>query len=368
MFPIMANANILIGFSGYYGHNNNLLRDNNSISTHVQSLNIKLGFEQNWRLYQFNCATSLTDTQYQSSEQDNTQLKQFQCLNEYNPTENQNISLNLSSQNYDETRGTGISRNNPNILNQPDNLTDNHAKLTYQYQTSQSQGIKLGIALGHQDKQYRSKRLIALQNNRTQNEFDLSFGYLFQQNTYGFIRYSIADNQFSDAPSRDNQDQIIALGLSWQASAMTSFKAEAGQQNKSYQQSADTQSEYWSLSASWSPKTYSTFTLSSFNRQQSSLLTDSNTQQNQTISLNWQHQWSSQLSSRVLLSTQKIEQLAVNNRQEQKDSAGIGLNYKINSILSSELNWQYEKNQDNLNQLDYQQQIIGLSLKVEWAS
>lgn len=365
-----AHAKVSASFASQLGYTDNLLKTSDKISTMQQSLQAQLNMVHQWRQLNSNCGLSVSGTRYQASQNDNIANNHFHCVLSYQPSSQHTMSLNAGYNNADETRGSGISKNAPNNIDQPDQYTNQNLNLTYLYQTSPLQGFRFSSSIKLTDKNYQSARSLALQNNRQQNKLDLIVGYQSRKNTYWFTHYGISNSRFNEAEHRNNNVNTLALGLAWQATAITGFKAELGQQNKvnddHLNKNASNKSEYWSISATWAPKTYSVFTLNSRSYYQSSVLTDSNTQQNQTLSLDWRHSWNNRLDSQVGMSYQKYDQDSQDNRIEKLKSFNMSVAYTLNNRIKTKLSWQLQNNQDNLRQYSFRQQQIFLTFNLAW--
>lgn len=363
------HATLSSSISSQLGYTDNLLKTSDKLATAQQKLTAQMNIAHQWKRLNSDCGVSGAATRYQASEKDNVSGTHFYCGISYQPNSQHALTGNLKHQNADEIRGTGISKNAPENISRPDQYTHQNLSLAYQYKTSQLQGLRLTTALKQVNKTYQSERNIALQNNRQQNNLDLTIGYQSRKNTYWFAHYGISDNHFNNAIQRNNTLDTMAIGLAWQATGMTGFTAEIGQQNITNEitkHKAAKKSEYWSVSANWSPKTYSTLTLNSRSYFQSSLLNDANLQQSQTLNLNWRHGWSNRLISQIGVSYQKHQQDSKNNRTEKLKLFDISVAYTFNDRVNTKLSWQLQNNHDNLKQYSYRQQQVFLTVNLAW--
>lgn len=365
-----AHAQVTASVTGQLGYTDNLLKTTNKLATAQQKLQARLNLAQQWRQFNSSCGLSASGTRYQASENDNTYRNRYKCGLSFQPRQQHMYSLSAAYHNATETRGSGISKNAPENISQPDQYTEQLLNLAYQYQTSQQQGLRFSSGIKLTDKNYQSNRNLALQNNRQQKKLNLILGYQSRKNTYWFTHFGISDNAFNHAQQRNNKVNTLALGLAWQATAITGFKAEIGQQNKKnsahLNNKTSNKGEYWSISATWAPKTYSIFTLNSRSYYQSSVLNEANIQQNQTLSLDWRHSWNHRLMSQIGISYQKHHQDSQNNRIENLKSFNASIAYTLNNRIITKLSWQLQNNQDNLEQYNYRQQKIFLTLNFAW--
>jgi hypothetical protein len=102
-------------------------------------------------------------------------------------------------------------------------------------------------------------------------------------------------------PKRGGQENIIRGGMHWRATAKTTGDIRIGQ----YTHGLDDPSRPtvrafdWAATVSWAPLVYSVITLQTGNQQQPSYLANVFYIQNRYVSLNWVHDWSSALRTRV---------------------------------------------------------------------
>ncbi|KMT65581.1 hypothetical protein [Catenovulum maritimum] len=350
------------------GHTDNLLKTQEQLKTRYSELAANVQLRGQWRVMSIETGLNLNKTQFSESEQDNTEEKQVYLGFNWQADVQHGFSANLGYSDSDEFRGEGISKNDPEVLSTPDHYTFSNHALSYRYNPASEKGMIVRSSIGATSKEYESSRKIALDNNLDIKVANLDLGYQWRDGRFFYFHLAQNKYEFIDAAVRNNTSKIYALGLNWQATAITGFDFKLGQEITTEAiTSAEKESEYWSLTASWAPKTYSIFYLTSASQQSNSLYLDLALQLNREIKFSWQHTWANQMKTTLGYSRGNLKQLT-NDQLEKNTQLNMALSYQVNRLLDIELDYGYEKNIDSLDRFDYRQNVYGLNLIVKLGS
>lgn len=363
--PPLVEAQLTSGYSDNYQQTEN---KQSSASTQMK---LQLNLAMNWRSFDAGIHAKLSELDYQANS--SAQFSQNSVMGNiaWQPTNQQKLAINIGRVTADVEPWLGIRRDvyQTNINNDQsltiDQVVDAVSSINYSYKTPSEQGLVFASSINNLKKEYQALDQLALQNNKTTSSWDNQLGYQWRTGRHIFVQYQLKDSQFTDFAIRDNSSQIYALGLSWQATAITGFTLGVGQETREITNTGlENKSSYWSLQASWAPKSYSIFTVSSTQRQQSSEYQDQLLQLAKTHTATWQHTWANGLQSTVSVSSNQLQQLAT-NRDEKKLFGEIALGYQLTKNWHTSLAYSYLDNSDSAHRRDFQQNNLYLSVKYQ---
>jgi hypothetical protein len=129
--------------------------------------------------------------------------------------------------------------------------------------------------------------------------------------------------------TQDNKETRYFAGLTWEATAATSGTVKVGRLKKDFNLASrrDFSGSAWEAGVEWKPLTYSTVALNtSKSASESTGLGDFTL--SKRYGAQWQHTWSSRLSSTVSFS-RSDDTFSGNPRADEVDSVGLRVNYKL---------------------------------------
>ncbi|WP_160168573.1 outer membrane beta-barrel protein [Catenovulum agarivorans] len=354
------------------GYTDNYLQASNKQSSAIVETNIQLNAGLKVRSFALGLSGGINETNYKANSSAVFDRNSLAAQLNWRPTRQQNLVIKLAHLNAQIAPWEGIRRNaqssttpnNPQL--QLDEAKNNQTSLGYQYKTASEKGVVFSTEFSQHQKQYAATDSLALQNNKSTNSWNSKLGYQWRSGRHLFIQYQDRRSKFDDFDQRDNNSQIYALGFSWQITAISGITFGVGQETRALaQNNVENTSNYWSLQANWSPKSYSTFSLSSRQQQQSSEYEGQILQLNKTHAASWQHTWANGLQSSINLSQQSIEQVAL-KRREKKWQTAIAFSYKIARSWSTSLGYRFEDHSDSANRRNYQQNSLHLAIRYQF--
>ena len=359
----LVEARVTTGFSDNYLQT----KEKQSSATIKMDLGLNAGTQ--WRSFDVRVHGQLSPIDYTENSHAQFDNSSIGAMLTWKPTNQQNLNVKIGRTEADQAPWQGIRRDSY----QADLPTDTalaidetqvlYSSLNYNYKTAGEQGLVFSAGLTSNDKSYAATDVLALQNNKLTNALDTSLGYQWRAGRHVFLQYQQLKSEFTDFANRDNNSKIYALGLAWQATAITGFTLGLGQEVRTIESTSEENiSNYWSLQTSWAPRSYSVFSLSSTQRQQSSEYQGQLLQLSKSYSLNWRHTWSNGINNQLGISQQKLSQVAV-KRHEDQTSASLALSYKFAANWQSSLSYSYTDHADSLNRRNYQQNSVQFSIK-----
>jgi hypothetical protein len=177
---------------------------------------------------------------------------------------------------------------------------------------------------------------------------------LLLEGEYTDINY---DKSRPDDVRRGDYDGSLArgfVGVEWDISGKTTGTVKVGYQEKEFDSinRKDYSGTSWDAAMTWSPKTYSTFTLSSGNKpQESSGIGDFIDAEN--ITVGWQHGWSDNINTSVYLMALNEDYVnSFNDRNDDSINAGVSVDYTIKRWVSVSLAYDYSDKDSSVRSVD----------------
>ncbi|MBF7730519.1 outer membrane beta-barrel protein [Pseudomonas sp. N040] len=160
---------------------------------------------------------------------------------------------------------------------------------------------------------------------------------------------------------QDSDNKALLGGVTWDATAKTSGTIKVGAERKEFDNSTydDDDNSMWEAGVKWSPRTYSTFNLTT---RQGIAEGDSGASSidSQTTALAWNHQWLERLSSEVSYSYTD-NQYEGTDQQDEIDIFGVGLTYKMRRWLDIGVGYKYATDDSNAPGESYDRNIYAIS-------
>lgn len=176
------------------------------------------------------------------------------------------------------------------------------------------------------------------------------------------------DYDYESAASLLNGDsRAYRAGLEWEATAKTTGRVSVGREHKRFDKGSQSSlsKPSWAASVEWQPRTYSTFTLGSYRLIEEGSATETSIDTTST-DLGWVHDWTSDLSSNIgyTIAKQDYDGLSNNGREDDIDTARVGLTYKMLRWMDVGLNYQFHDTESNDPNSEYDRNVVGLNITV----
>jgi len=168
-------------------------------------------------------------------------------------------------------------------------------------------------------------------------------------------------NYSSSSSSLDSTETLYHAGLRWQATAKTQGEVKVGSFDKDFDSVTETDGDGTSYEASitWSPKTYSNLTLTSSRKPDESAIANENFYTATLTSLNWNHEFSKQIT--VILDASQAEDDYSATRKDKTTNAGVAVKYNFRRWLDFGLSFKNSKRTSNNSANEFTDNIVMLS-------
>ena len=287
---------------------------------------------------------------------------------------NQSHALGVSGSMFKthEARGTGFSQDNPFVSDSPDRYLENTVALNYALGAESSKG-RLNSKLEYYDKRYTNHRDITSSRDRSTFTLEETFLWRVGGKTDALIEFQYDKVDYDNDPANvsgiadtlDNDRIKLLTGVTWQATGKTEGQIKVGYVDKTFDDSDrdDFDGLSWDLSVSWSPKSYSTFTLSSGRRQDESSGTGDFID-GQDFGLSWDHEWNDRFNTE-LETNFSVEDYKGDPAGQEDDlfDAGLKANYQMRRWLEIGISYLYEERDSNQEDQDYSRNIVGFHIE-----
>ncbi|WP_346839083.1 outer membrane beta-barrel protein [Microbulbifer sp. SAOS-129_SWC] len=266
-----------------------------------------------------------------------------------------------------EARGTGISQGFGNLLDEPDTYKENDVHGLYSYGAEGAKG-RIDVTVGSGNHNYDGNELRVRTHDRGTNYGTLGFSYNAGGKTRLLAEASLRDIAYDyTAPGvapLDSTETDFLVGISWEGTAKTTGRIKVGASRKAFDSAARGESTMpsWEVGVGWTPRTYSTFDLSTKRHSQ-----ETNGAGNyidvQTYRLGWTHEWAERLSTEVAYAHTNNQYEGV-QREENIDNTSLEANYVMRRWLSLRAGVSLDKQNSNQANFDYDKNLtyIGFEL------
>lgn len=262
--------------------------------------------------------------------------------------------------NYDrahEDRGSDTSGIASFALQEPDEYKAETLGATYNFGAETTPG-QIVLDVDNFDKEYSNHRN-GINSTRVRDRVDLkstgTFYWRVSSATKILLEAEHTDIDYKLSTStRDSRLVRGFIGATWDITGKTTGTVKLGFQDRDFdsENREDYDGSSWDVAMSWSPKTYSTFTLSTARAPyESAGLGDFIDTEN--ITLGWQHGWSEKLSSGLYVKAMTENYIdSFNHRDDDSMNAGVSLAYAIKRWANIRIAYDYsdrDSNTDGLN-------------------
>lgn len=229
---------------------------------------------------------------------------------------------------------------------------------------TRSARTRMQFSYDHYDLEYQNFRALTAARDRERDDFGLELGYRTTARTYFILtgRFSEIDYDFVPVNGRnlDSDEYNYQLGFTWELTAATEGRMTIGRQQKKFDDPArkNLSATAWDVAVAWSPRTYSTFELStgrSFRETDnvgSSIIASD-------ISLSWRHAWSDRLATTSSFSfiNDEFQDTA---RDDDFYRFSMQFDYDFRRWLGLGLGWSYSTRDSNIDNADFDRNVVFL--------
>jgi hypothetical protein len=185
--------------------------------------------------------------------------------------------------------------------------------------------------------------------------------------TKAVVEYRNTDYDYaSQNVDIDSNANTYLAGVTWDATAKTTGSAKFGRTSKDFDQAgkADPSSNVWEVSVTWSPRTYSNVT-ATFNQSlgEGSGGSAEDYIDTDALTLNWNHQWSSFISTDVNYSKTDEDYKGI-SRKDDTVTYGVGVTYNLARNIDVGLGYSTTDKNSTVNSEDYDRDLISATLNV----
>ena len=214
-------------------------------------------------------------------------------------TASSRFDVNLEANWQVEPRGTGITEGLGNLVDEPLLYDEQLAEISYEYGRLSS-GARIAFDGFYYQKNYSNFEIFTQTRSFDSASIGSTFFYTTNSRTNAFIelKAEVINYDAFVTVSRDSDVYSGLVGVTWEATALTSGTFKIGQQRKNFTDSLRENFEgiSWDASIKWQPLTYTTLSVNtSRNTRDPDLVGD---YINESIyGVNWEHHWNEKLST-----------------------------------------------------------------------
>ncbi len=342
-----------------FGRDNNMFLTNvNRTSSNLQTYNPGFKVEANAESAKFGLLYDLSIGRYSSSSADNYTDYRVLGTGEFVFTSSMGLKLAADYYRGHDPRGS----TDRGISGSPDEYRTTTPSMLFAYGANDAIG-RVEVEAGRADKRYVNNRATTVGSDRNTDNFGGRFFLRVAPKT-AFVfeaREDRIDYKLSTS-LQDSKERRYLVGVTWDATALTSGTFKIGQIRKDFASSTirDFSATGWEGQMTWKPMSYSKidfFTTKSF--AESTGLGDFTL--SKKFGANWQHQWNSRLMSTASMS-RADDDFVGNIRSDSTDSYGLKLNYKVMRWLTVGGEFTNTKRDSNTSGFNYKKNLYMLTL------
>lgn len=346
-----------------FGHNDNLAKTSNNTQSSSYSVlepGVIISLAPASQQHTFGYRIARGD--YFSSAQDNFTDHFFDLSSEWELNDKHQFNLAYALALTHDSRGDndvtlGLAKNE---------YTTNNLNLKYTFGRDDAIG-RIETNLGWGDQTYDNNRNVTRFQDWQESRFNAIFYYKAFPKTSMLFQVIANDKRYDETAvgtsSKDSKHYFAYVGAGWDATGALQGNIKLGLQRKNFDASdkSDYSSFSWDADLTYMMRSYSALTLAT-NRRAADSDGDGNAIDTSTYSVNWQHQWSERVSSRLgyrLLD----EQYDGSSRADDTSNLDASVNYDVLRWLSVKAGFGLETKDSNVANADYDQTIYFVSLE-----
>ena len=300
---------------------------------------------------------------YTSSSDDNYVDAQLQGEVHHEFSRKNIVDLAAQYSKAHEARGTAFSQGGGDLLIEPDKFHTVSLDGSYTYGSKDAIG-RLTLTAGGLSKKYDTRRAITEARDRNNINIGATFFYQIQPKTSLLFEIKHSEIDYRLSTTRlDSSENRFFVGSEWEISNITTGNVRVGllQKNFDNTDNGNFSGLSWEVSTVWSPLNYTRFTLRTSGRTEETNGVGSYID-SKTGSINWNHDWSSQVNTDVDFLIQKND-YNPSPQEEGIISAGATISYDMRRWLMLSLKTVHSQRFSNQNGQDYNKNEISFSVQ-----
>jgi hypothetical protein len=357
---------LILSVSALYERDDNILRDSEVIlDAYRLLLSPTIGWRWGDNSKDFSLSLSNQTAKYEEFSEDNYS----------DTTVNFNGQLRLNSRNQfqitaeygdlTEARGAGFSLGNGANIQENDTFSQSQAGVVYTYgrdaAVAQVDFFMNQLTVDYDARFSLDNEDITAVRDREDVSYGLEFSYEIGPKTDLVLNATELDSSYDIETGFGNKITSTQIGVNWQATAKTSGRVLIGQQKRDFLAGEDTDDGIWTIAVDWAPRTYSTVSLESQKRGESSVGIG-NSRDVESTTLTWNHQWTNFLGSTVEYSQQNTDFTdTIIYMDETIMSLGLEYIFSTNMLVSLYFQSSDRDSNDPEGRLNYDRNIYGLN-------
>ena len=278
------------------------------------------------------------------------------------PSSSSRFDISLGTNRGVEPRGTGITEGLGDAIDEPLLFDEQTAEITYEY-GSLSSSARVAFDAGYYKKNYSNFESFTQSRNFDSSSIGSTFFYTTNSGTDAFVelKADAISYDVSEAISRDSDVFTASVGITWEATALTSGTLKIGQQQKKFTDPLrkDFDGLSWDASVQWQPLSYTTFSVnSSRNAKDPNVVGD---YINESIyGVNWQHLWNEKLSTSLSYNFTDEDYSGV-SRTDETTTISANLTYELRRWMDVSVYFDSTDRDSSTNNIAFDKSIVGIS-------
>jgi hypothetical protein len=260
-----------------------------------------------------------------------------------------------------EPRGTGITEGIGDSVSEPLEYNDQLAKLTYEY-GSLSSSARIAFMGRFYNKNYTNFTSITQLRSFNQSTFGSTFFYTTNASTDAFVEIKAGPIKYDMAQtiSRDSDVFTALIGITWEATALTSGSFKVGQEQKKFSNASreDFKGVSWEGNIDWKPLTYTTLTLETSRAAKDPDVVGDYISESIYAS-NWEHEWNEKITTTLSYSYIHEEYTGF-ERVDKSNNLYADVNYSFKRWFDVALYVEYTDQKSTRENIVYDKNIVGL--------
>jgi hypothetical protein len=244
---------------------------------------------------------------------------------------------------------------------QNDRYTIAHSGAKYTYGAPTARG-QIEVGGDYSELRYQNSGGINDYKERNTTALVSTFYYRVAPKTRALVEARYTDFRYVSNTQLNSNNVALLGGLTWKATAKTTGTIKIGGEQKRFDDSSlgNKSGSLWEAGVSWSPKTYSTFGLTT--RHQIDEGSDgSSSIEDQTSTVNWEHHWLQRLSTEIHYSHSSLKYQDI-VRDDTVDQYGLGVKYNMRRWLDIGLSYTRAKDDSTADDQSYTRNIYMISV------
>ncbi len=279
------------------------------------------------------------------------------------PSSRSRFDLELQANKDVEPRGTGITAGVAESFDEPFLYNEQLAKLTYEYGSLVSNG-RVEFMGRYYSKNYTNFADVTQFRSFNQATVGSTFYYTTNASTDAFLEFRSGPIRYdaSEPISRDSDMLSALVGVTWEATALTTGSFKIGQQQKKFTDARreNFKGASWEGSVEWKPLTYTTVTLESSRSAKDPTVVGDYIVES-VHGVNWQHEWNEKVSTVLGYSYINEDYTGGTDRLDKSHNLYADINYKLKRWMDVAFYVTYTDQDSTDENIIYDKNVVGLN-------